>query len=188
MLSSIFVCVMGSILTPDSLNECSTRALPPLVEDVGSDMEEDSFHSTRSTLQEVSEIDSLEMCQQFHKLSTIDDGESLADPGDPRGASTQSDAVGPRRSTRTTRDRLPDRYHDFRMWKDPYSWGSMIEATWKARIIRGSKKKKLNGTRHGDECNLNIICFNLINVFKIITIIIIAAVTNALLLVHYYYY
>ena len=94
---------------------CSTRALPPLVENVGSDMKEESFHSTRSTLQEVSEIDSLEMCQQFHELSTIDEGESLTDPGAPRGASTPIDAVGPRRSTRTTRGRLPDRYHDFRM-------------------------------------------------------------------------
>ena len=105
---------MGSV-TPDSLNERSARALRPHVEDIGSDTEEDSFHSTGSKLQEVSEIDSLDMCQQFHELSTIDKGESLADPGVPRGASTPSDAVGPRRSTRTTRGRLPERYHDFRM-------------------------------------------------------------------------
>ena len=58
-------------------NERSTRPVPPHVEDLGSDMEEDSFHSTRSTLQELTELDSLEICQRFNELSTMDEGAPL---------------------------------------------------------------------------------------------------------------
>ena len=89
--------------TPDSLNERSTRPVPPHVEDLESGMDEDSFHSTRSTLHELTELDSLEMCQRFNELSTMDERASLAHPGAPQGASTPSEAPGPRRSTRTTR-------------------------------------------------------------------------------------
>ena len=35
--------------TPDSLNEQTTWPVPPAVEDLGSDMETDSFHSLYST-------------------------------------------------------------------------------------------------------------------------------------------
>ena len=80
--------------TPGSLNEQSTRPVPPLVEDLGSDMEEDSFHSTGSTLQELTELDSLEIIRRFNELSTMDEGVSLAHPGAPQEASTLGEAPG----------------------------------------------------------------------------------------------
>ena len=51
--------------TPDSLNEQTTWPVPPAVEDLGSDMEADSYHSTHSNLHELTEPDSLEIFQQF---------------------------------------------------------------------------------------------------------------------------
>ena len=86
----------------------SARPVPPVVEDLGSNNEVDSFHSTRSTLQELTELDSLEIIRQFNELFTMDEGASLADPRAPQGASTPGEAPGPRRSTRTTRGRLPN--------------------------------------------------------------------------------